>query len=53
MLESATVLVLCGCDLPPFTPPRTNVERWDDLPMVSDGYERARGALVKRVPQLL
>jgi len=34
-------------------PETTVVERWDDVPTVSDGYARARDAIVKHLEQLL
>jgi len=51
-LEVASLVVSCGCDLGSFASGRT-VERWDDLPLVSDGYETARDAIVERVERLV
>jgi len=42
-----------GCDLGHLVPPGLTVERWDDVPLVSDGFPAARDAIVKRVQQLL
>ena len=51
-LERADVVVSFGCAL---EPPRGRAPtiRWDDLPLVSDGYEEARTAIVTRLRQLL
>src|SRR5262245_55007674 len=51
--SSATRVVNMGCDAPALAPTSMLVERWDDLPMVSDGYEAARSAIVERVEWLL
>jgi arsenate reductase len=50
---AAAHVVSFGCDLGSFVPPETNVDRWDDLPAVSDGYAPARDAIVQRVEALL
>lgn len=52
-IEGATHIVSFGCDLVPPPPTTTTTERWDDLPMVSDGYDTARAAIVARVTRLL
>ena len=52
-LAAATHVVLCGCELPSSLAERSGVERWDDLPFVSDGYDAARTAIVERVESLL
>ena len=51
-LADATRIVSFGCDLGSLVPRATNVERWDGLPMVSDGYASARDAIVARVEAL-
>jgi arsenate reductase (thioredoxin) len=51
-LASAAHVVSFGCDLPP-TNHLPSIERWDDLPMVSDGFANARDAIVRHVEQLL
>ena len=51
-LSAATHVVLCGCELPPSLATISSVERWDDLPFVSDGYDAARTAIVERVEAL-
>ena len=49
--ESAQVVTF-GCELPAaMTDVRS--EHWDDLPMVSDGFDRPRDAIVERVERLL
>jgi protein-tyrosine-phosphatase len=52
-LAAATHVVLCGCELSPSFATISSVERWDDLPFVSDGYDAARTAIVERVDDLL
>src|SRR5262249_10124868 len=42
-----------GCDLSHLTPPGRAVERWDDVPLVSEGFDAARDAIVGRVRHLL
>jgi len=51
-LASADLIVSFGCDLvaPPTSRP---VVRWDDVPLVSDGYEAARDTIVQRVDALV
>jgi protein-tyrosine-phosphatase len=53
LLASATHIVSFGCDLVPLGAADSRAEQWADLPMVSDGFERAREAIVARVEQLL
>ena len=53
LLAAVAHVVVCGGELPAFTPPAPSLERWDDLPFVSDGYEPARSAIVERVECLL
>lgn len=53
MLEQAALVVLCGCDLPASVPSAARVERWDDLPLVSDGYDTARTAILDRLTRLI
>ena len=45
-------VISLGCELPTQTASSTN-EAWEDLPMVSDGYDTARDAIVERVERLL
>jgi len=51
-VTTASHIVTFGCDLGKLAAER-EVERWDDIPNVSDGYEAARDAIVKRLPELL
>jgi arsenate reductase len=52
-LATAWRVVSFGCDLSPMAPPGGAVERWDDVPMVSDGFPAARDAILARVRQLV
>ena len=51
-LELAACVVTFGCDVPQATG-MARLERWDDLPLVSDGFDRARDAIVARVERLV
>ena len=51
-LAHAARVVSFGCELP-VAASFPAQERWDDLPMVSDGFDRARDAIVDRVERLL
>jgi len=42
-----------GCPLDHLVANSRFVEQWNDLPMVSDGYETARAAIVARVERLV
>ena len=52
-LAAAWRVVAFGCDLDGLAPPGTPVIRWDDVPAVSDGFERARDVIAARLPGLL
>jgi hypothetical protein len=52
-LADATYVISFGCDLPLPTAAPSSIERWDDLPMVSDGFATARDAIVARVETLV
>ena len=52
-LSTAAHIVSFGCDLDKLAPPGRWVERWDDVPAVSDGFREARDAIVVRVRGLL
>ena len=52
-LATAWRVVSFGCDLSHAAPSRLAVVRWDDVPLVSDGFPPARDAIVRRVRQLL
>ena len=51
-IERATAVV-AFCDLADLGPRARRLDRWDDVPAVSDGFERARDAIVARVSGLL
>jgi len=52
-LESASRVVTFGCELGDLAPSGLAVERWDDVPLVSEDFARARDAIVTRVSRLL
>jgi arsenate reductase (thioredoxin) len=52
-LASAWRVVSFGCDLSDLAPPGRTVEKWDDVPMVSDGFAAARDAIAARVRRLV
>lgn len=45
--------VISFCDLPAEYGDQGSVERWNDVPPVSEDYARARDAIVERVARLL
>ena len=51
-VTDASHIVSFGCDLAALAPAVT-VERWDDVPAVSEDFGRARDAIVARVTRLL
>lgn len=51
-LARATRVVSFGCDLSAAAP-GVRVERWDEVPAVSDGFAAARNAIVARVTRLV
>jgi arsenate reductase (thioredoxin) len=51
-LVSADVIVSFGCDIEDRVQSRS-VIRWDDVPLVSDGYLAARDEIVRRVDALV
>lgn len=51
-IAGASRIVSLGADLSALAP-RVPVERWDDVPAVSDGYEAARDAIDARLEELL
>jgi len=51
-LADADYVVSLGCELP-IAANVTVKENWDDLPMVSDGFEPARDAIIKHVTRLV
>jgi protein-tyrosine-phosphatase len=52
-LAGASRVIAFGCDVGAIAPVTARVERWDDVPAVSDGYERARDVIVERVRRLV
>ena len=52
-LERASRVVAFGCDLAPVAPAGLVVERWDDVPAVSEDYGRARDEIAARVRKLV
>jgi arsenate reductase len=51
-VAQAAHVVSFGCELPSASSD-AHVERWDDVPMVSDGFDEARDAIVARLSQLV
>lgn len=51
-VAGADVVVSFGCAVEPTSPSTTSI-RWDDVPMVSDGYGVARDAIVAKLRTLL
>jgi protein-tyrosine-phosphatase len=51
-LSGADPIVSFGCDLSALAPGRS-IERWDDCPNVSDGFDAAWDAITRRVDRLL
>lgn len=45
--------VITFCELPAEYRPQTLIERWDDVPPVSESYELARSVIVQRLRQML
>jgi hypothetical protein len=52
-LARASRVVTLGCDLGRPAPPGLPVERWDDIPAVSDGFAAAAAAIAARLPGLV
>jgi protein-tyrosine-phosphatase len=52
-LADAWHVVLFGCELDEMVPPAISLERWDDIPAVSEGFGVARDRIVARLPRLL
>jgi protein-tyrosine-phosphatase len=50
-VEAASRIVTFGCDLE--APPHTPLDRWDDVPAVSDDYATACEAIDTRVARLV
>jgi arsenate reductase len=52
-VEGASRIVTFGCDLGDAAAPGARIERWDDVPAVSDDFDRARAAIDAKVARLL
>ncbi len=52
-LAGARRVVSFGCDVGGVVPPGVAVERWDDIPAVSENFEVARDAIIARVARLV
>jgi len=52
-VEGAAVVVTFACDLGELAPGAPRIERWDDVPAVSQDFARARDAIVARVTTLV
>src|SRR5438876_11534168 len=51
-VAQASRVVSFGCDLGDLAVAGVEVERWDDVPAVSDDFDRARAAIRARVARL-
>jgi arsenate reductase len=51
-LANASCVVSFGCEIPN-SMSEARIECWDDVPMVSDGFARARDVIVARVSLLI
>ncbi|MGH6953061.1 MAG: hypothetical protein ACREGL_02695 [Alphaproteobacteria bacterium] len=52
-LAGASRVIAFGCDVSGMVPPGVPVEQWVEVPAVSEGYARARAAVVSHFPGLL
>jgi protein-tyrosine-phosphatase len=52
-VEGATAVVTFGCDLGALAGRSRRLERWDDVPAVSEDFTRARDVIVARVTALV
>ena len=52
-VEGAAAVVTFGCDLGELASRAPRIERWDDVPAVSEDFKRARDVIVARVTGLL
>jgi protein-tyrosine-phosphatase len=52
-VESAAAVVTFACDLGELASRASRIERWDDVPAVSEDFKRARDVIVARVTGLL
>jgi protein-tyrosine-phosphatase len=52
-VAQASRVVSFGCDLGDLAPAGVPVERWDDVPAVSEDFQKARNAIAARLLRLL
>src|SRR5262245_19302557 len=52
-LEHASRVITFGCELGDLAPAGLTIERWDDVPPVSEDFSRARDVIVARVSRVL
>jgi len=52
-VADATTVVAFGCDLGPLAAGAARIDRWDDVPAVSEDFKRARDVIVARIERLL
>ena len=52
-LATAWRVVVFGCELPALLPPGVLIDRWDDIPPVSDSFPVARDRILARLDALL
>jgi arsenate reductase len=52
-VANATRVISFGCDLQHLSRLGVSIQQWDNLPMVSDGYDAARDAIIARVSELM
>ena len=52
-LDGSAIVVTFACDLADLASRAPRIERWDDVPAVSEDFKRARDVIVTRVSTLL
>jgi arsenate reductase len=52
-VEGAAIVVTFGCDLGDLAARASRIERWDDVPAVSEDFKRARDVIAAHVAGLL
>ncbi len=52
-VDGSAIVVTFACDLGDLASRASRVERWDDVPAVSEDFKRARDVIVARVTALL
>ena len=52
-VQSADVVISIGCDLKNLPPPRGQLQRWDEVPPVSENLAASDAAIRKRVTALI